>query len=332
MMTRPLRGHARRPAQLAQRFAGAHAASWTPATRSTPTRRWERTREVVDALRGRCDRAQRPLRRAAGAATTGRRDRRGSRPARARLDRRPAAFERVSTTPATSSSTACIATRSTAWRAPVPPRPFVRAVRLRPRSPVARRMGEDLPALHRARALAARWPRPGTRCIGDRRLARARAAARRLLLGGGAVRPRRLPAGFRRRRRRWPSRRASSLERVRAASAIASAATTCRCGGAYGVDLWRPDEVVRDSFAVVVPSDVGRRRLHASQSGCCGSRTIPTSVSATTSTTTTTIAGSHDGSGRCDRRRRVPPRREGTDHVRHQRRLPLRAAASPTRC
>ncbi len=27
-------------------------------------------------------------------------------------------------------------------------------------------------------------------------------------------------------------------------------------GGAYGVDLWRPDRVVRDSFAVVVPPDV----------------------------------------------------------------------------
>jgi hypothetical protein len=27
-------------------------------------------------------------------------------------------------------------------------------------------------------------------------------------------------------------------------------------GGAYGVDRWRPDEVVRDSFAIQVPGDV----------------------------------------------------------------------------
>ena len=29
-------------------------------------------------------------------------------------------------------------------------------------------------------------------------------------------------------------------------------------GGAYGVDQWRPDEVVRDSFELIVPGDVAK--------------------------------------------------------------------------
>ena len=159
---------------------------------------------------------------------------------------RARARSRASTTAATSWSTGCDrAALDTLQRRRPAARPFVHAVRPGARS--GRRAGwaTGCPAAP-VRALAPRDVAPGDTLQRHGRLAGAGAAAGRLLPGVGALRPAaagRIPAARRGREA------GAQADRARcAASATASAKTTCRSAGAYGVDLWRPDQVVRDSF------------------------------------------------------------------------------------
>jgi hypothetical protein len=212
-----------------------------------PNASWERTREVVRrygvdaiALNGRFDSAPRfsywaPSRDWYAAA-------------RARLDRRPDAFERLYDAAGFTVYRVRQAALDTLSEPPAR-RPYVVAFE-RGRFPVARSTGADSPALHRL-VLAPRVVAPGDTVRGMaewRSLAPLPPGSYRV-----AVRfDRALPAGF-----TPPAALAKParkvLERMRR-ELYRFRADHLPTGGAYGVDLWRPDEVVRDSFAVWIPN------------------------------------------------------------------------------
>ncbi|HEY2955040.1 MAG TPA: hypothetical protein VGK89_07315 [Candidatus Eisenbacteria bacterium] len=170
--------------------------------------------------------------------------------ARARLDRHPAAFERV-LDPGDFVVYAVHRAALDTLSEPAPPRPFVTPFRSGA-LPIARRMDAGLPALHRLTL----WPRAAAR--GDtvrgvaewRALERARPASYFV-----AVRfDQDLPGGFR--PPAWIAKPARKLfERARG-ERFRFGTAHLPVGGAYGVDEWRPEEVVRDSFELVVPMDV----------------------------------------------------------------------------
>jgi hypothetical protein len=132
-----------------------------------------------------------------------------------------------------------------------PPRPSVQPY-VRGRLPIARRMGESLPVLHSVR-LTPRVLAPGDTMVG---VARWRAV--------GPLEPgsywvslrfdRPLPAGFD--PPRWLGKPARKLIETLRSERYRFRSDHLPAGGGYGVDLWRPDEVLVDSFAVVVPRDV----------------------------------------------------------------------------
>ena len=169
------------------------------------------------------------------------------RSARARLDRHPEAFERVHDT----GDFVVYRLRGAALDSlDEPPQPRLYVARFEPdRFPIARLVAEGSPALH---ALAL-WPRvlaPGDTLHGVA-LWRAltplppgsyRVAVRfdRALPGEFAP-----PAPLAKPARKVLERARHELYRFRA--------DHLPVGGAYGVDLWRPEEVVRDSFSVAIP-------------------------------------------------------------------------------
>ena len=172
-------------------------------------------------------------------------------PARARLDAAPDAFERVFDT----GDFVVYRIRRSALdtlSGPPMPRPFVRPF-VSGRAPIARRMGDGLPVLHMARvgpAVAA----PGETLLGiaDWR------ALEPLRAGSYSVSVRfdreDLPGGF-----RPPATIAKPARKL--LEAVRGERYRFRgdhqpARGAYGVDLWRPDEIVRDSFEVVIPGDI----------------------------------------------------------------------------
>ncbi len=216
-----------------------------------PYATWERTREVVRrygvdaiALNGRFTTAPRfnywaPSREWYGAA-------------RARLDRHVNAFERAYD----AGDFVVYRVRGSALDSLVAlgerpsPRPYV--ARFEPgRFPVARRTGEGAPVLHRLR-LTPRVLSPGDtlRCVAEWRALEAlpagsyRVAVRfdRPLRGGFSP-----PPALAKPARKVLERATGELYRFRA--------DHLPTDGAYGVDLWRPDEVVRDSFTVQIPRE-----------------------------------------------------------------------------
>ncbi|MBI5709170.1 MAG: hypothetical protein HZC42_02555 [Candidatus Eisenbacteria bacterium] len=214
-----------------------------------PYASWERTRAVVRrygvdavALNGRFTEAPRL------AYWTPRPD--WYRAARARLDAVPAAFERVYDRDRFAVYRVRRAALDTLSASPRP-RAFVRT--FAPGScPVARRMGPGLPALV-SLALAARTARPGESlgAVAEWRAPGALPAGSCLVavrfdraLPGGVSPPRFLSKPVRKVMER--------LNRERYRFRV----DHLPAGGEYGVELWRPDEVVRDSFEVAVPRDV----------------------------------------------------------------------------
>ncbi|HET7225496.1 MAG TPA: DUF6541 family protein, partial [Candidatus Eisenbacteria bacterium] len=176
--------------------------------------------------------------------------------ARARLDRAPQAFERVYDDAGFTVyrvHRAALAALSGAV-----PRPFVD--RYDPRTAtVARRMGDDRPALQWAML----WP--ATAAPGDTLHGVFAWRALRPLAPGSydvAVRfDRPLPDGMA--PPAWlakPVRKV--IERVRH-ERYRFRADHLPVAGDYGVDLWRPDQVVRDSFQLVVPADAAPGRYVA---------------------------------------------------------------------
>jgi hypothetical protein len=174
--------------------------------------------------------------------------------ARARLDARPDAFPRVFDTGdfvVYRVNPAALDTLS----GPAAPRPFVRP--FRPGiDPVARSMGEGLPALL-AFHLERRRLAPGDTLRGAllwRAQDRAPAGSYQVFLRFD----RRLPGGLRppalvaKPARKLLERLRGELYRFRV--------DRLPTGGAYGVDLWGPDEVVRDSIEAVVPPTAAQGR------------------------------------------------------------------------
>jgi hypothetical protein len=207
---------------------------------------WARTREVVRrygvsaiALNGRFESAPRFNYWAPS--------REWYRAARARLDLHPEAFERIYD----QRDFTVYRVRTSgldSLEAPAPPRPGVERFESG-RFGIARRAGDDSPALHGLML----WPRvvaPGDtlhavaewRALGALAPASYRVAVRfdRALPGGFAP-PRALAK---------PARKV--LERVNR-ELYRFRSDHLPAGGTYGVDLWRPDEVVRDSFTVAIP-------------------------------------------------------------------------------
>jgi hypothetical protein len=213
-----------------------------------PYATWERTREVVRrygvnaiALNGRFASAPRFNYWAPS--------REWYRAARARFDRHTDAFERVYD----ERDFVVYRVRSAALDSleePAPLRPCVARFESG-RFAIARRTGEDSPALHGL----VLWPR--VLAPGDTLNGVAEWRALRSLAPGSyrvAVRfDRALPGGFSPPRalakpaRKVLERAKHELYRFRADHLPA--------GGVYGVDLWRPDEVVRDSFTVAIPRE-----------------------------------------------------------------------------
>lgn len=212
-----------------------------------PYTTWERTREVVRrygvdviALNGRFDAAPRfnywaPSREWFSGA-------------RARLDRHASAFERVHDTGDFAVYRVRHAALDSLDEAP-PARPYVS--RYEPgRFPIARRLGDDSPGLLGLRIAPRVVPPGGTMqaAIDWRALEPLPAGSYRV-----AVRfDRALPGGFEppaaiaKPARKVIEEARHELYRFRA--------DHLPVGGAYGVDLWRPEEVVRDSFLVRVPA------------------------------------------------------------------------------
>lgn len=170
--------------------------------------------------------------------------------ARARLDAAPAAFERVYDRDrfvVYRVHPAALDTLS------VPPRPraFVRS--LAPgRSPVARRMGAGLPALVSLELTA------GTAHPGDTLGAVAGWRALEALPAGAclvAVRfDRALPGGLS--PPRFLSKPVRKVVEKLNHERYRFRVDHLPAGGEYGLDLWSPDEVVRDHFEIAVPRDV----------------------------------------------------------------------------
>jgi len=174
--------------------------------------------------------------------------------ARARFDARPDAFPVV----LDEGDLVAYAVRRDALdtlSAPVPQRPFARPW-APGRFPVARRVAEGAPALVRF-TLRPRVAFPGDTIAG---VAEWR-AVERAAAGSWQVPvrfDRDLPAGFT--PPAWIAKPARKvLERLRG-ERYRFRADHLPAGGAYGVDLWRPDEVVSDSFRVAVPRDAAPGR------------------------------------------------------------------------
>ena len=171
--------------------------------------------------------------------------------ARARLDRAPGAFERVYDAGdfvVYRVHRAALDTVST----PVPPRPFVVPWRSGTWS-AGRQTDPDVPALCQF-ALYPREAAPGDTltAVADWRAPEPLPPASYTValrcdrvVPPGAARPPAMVAK--------PARKL--IERVRG-ERYRFRADHLPVGGAYGVDLWRPDQVVRDSFTFVVPRDV----------------------------------------------------------------------------
>ncbi len=134
---------------------------------------------------------------------------------------------------------------------PPRPRPFVRPF-VPGRSPVGRRMGDGLPALHLLR-LSSPIASPGDTLWGVadwRALESLPPRSYRVALRIAAP----LPGGFE--PPRWIGKPARKLvERLRGVR-YRFRADHLPVSGSYGVDLWGPDQLVRDSFPVVVPGDM----------------------------------------------------------------------------
>ncbi len=172
------------------------------------------------------------------------------RAARARLDAAPAAFERVYDRDGFAIyrvRRAALDTLSTPPRPCAFVRPFVPG-----RFRVARRIGPRLPALV-SLALASHTARPG-----DTLGATAEWRALEGLPAGAyqvAVRfDRALPGGAS--PPRWITKPVRKVMEKLNHERYRFRVDHLPAGGAYGVDLWRTDEVVCDSFEVVVPRDV----------------------------------------------------------------------------
>jgi len=172
--------------------------------------------------------------------------------ARARLDRHPGAFERVFDRDGFVVYQVRTGALDTLSGRP-PSRPFVAS--FRPGAfPVARRMDGGLPALHRLTL----WPRAAAAGDTVRGVAEWRAleSAPPAAYYVSVRFDRGLPGGFR--PPAWIGKPARKLlERARG-ERYRFAASHLPAGGAYGVDQWRPDEVVRDSFELIVPGDVAK--------------------------------------------------------------------------
>lgn len=170
--------------------------------------------------------------------------------ARARLDAAPAAFERVHEERGFTVYRVHRDALDT-LSAPPPRRPFSVPF-VSGRFPIGRRFADDMPVLHRLQLWPVRVVRGDTlRGVADwRALAPLRAGSYRVSLRfdqplPGGFTP---PAGVGKPMRKLLEKFAH--HRFRFGDQHLPVA------GAYGVDLWRPDEVVRDSFALVVPPDV----------------------------------------------------------------------------
>jgi hypothetical protein len=170
--------------------------------------------------------------------------------ARARLDGVPGAFERVFDT----GDFVVYRVRRAALdtlAVPVPPRPYVLPWEPGTWSP-GRAVDPGLPALCRF-ALARREAAHGDTVVGIAHW-RAPAPLRQASYFVALRFDRPLPDGFRPPAAVGkPARKL--IERLRG-ERYRFRADHLPVGGAYGVDLWRPDQVVRDSFAFVVPGDV----------------------------------------------------------------------------
>jgi len=168
---------------------------------------------------------------------------------RARLDAEPAAFERV----ADEGDLVVyrVHPEGLARLHGAPPRPMVSPYEPS-HAPIGRRIGDDLPALH---ALTL-WP--GLASPGDtvRGVAEWRALAP---LPSGSYRiavrfDRALPGGLE--PPRAITKPVRKLVETLARHRYRFRADHLPARGEYGVDLWKPDEMVRDSFDLVVPGDV----------------------------------------------------------------------------
>jgi hypothetical protein len=170
--------------------------------------------------------------------------------ARARLDAVPAAFERVHDERGFTVYRVHRTALDTLG-APPRPRPFTVPF-VSGRFPIGRRFADDMPVVHRLQLWPARVVRGDTlRGVADwRALAPLPGGSYRVSvrfdqpLPGGFTPPaaigkplRKLLEKLQHRRFRFGDQHLPVM-------------------GAYGVDLWRPGEIVRDSFEVVVPADV----------------------------------------------------------------------------
>lgn len=170
--------------------------------------------------------------------------------ARSRFDARPAAFERVYDR----GGFTVYRVHRTALdtlSGPPAPRPFV-VPYVAGRFPIGRRFDDHLPVVHRLTL----WPPRVAR--GDTLHGVAEWRALQSLRGGSylvSVRfEGRMPGGFA--PPAWMAKPARKvLERLRH-ERYRFRDDHLPTAGAYGVDLWRPDEIVRDSFDYVVPADV----------------------------------------------------------------------------
>ena len=169
--------------------------------------------------------------------------------ARARLDREPSAFERIYDRDAFTIYRVHPEALDS-LRAPVPPRPFTFPF-VSGRMPIGRRYADDLPVVHRLSLVPPRAAR------GDTLTGFADWRSLRPLPGGAYMVSLRfetaMPGGF-----SPPAMVAKParklLEKLRR-ERYRFRTDHLPASGAYGVDLWRPDQVVRDSFRMEVPRD-----------------------------------------------------------------------------
>ena len=177
--------------------------------------------------------------------------------ARARLDRHPEAFERVFDRDGLVIYVVRAAALAALTESP-PARPFVIPFQSGA-FPVARRQSDGMPALHLV-TFSSRVAAPGdtVRAVAEWRALEAMRPGSYFV----TVRfDRDLPGGFEPPAAIGkPARKL--LERVRG-ERYRFSSSHLPAGGAYGVDQWRSDEVVRDSFELVVPRDVAEGEYRA---------------------------------------------------------------------
>lgn len=176
--------------------------------------------------------------------------------ARARLDSAPAAFERVYDAGGFTVyrvHRAALDTLDTLGTPGAPPRPRPFTVPfVSGRFPIARRFADDMPVIHRLALWPVRVVRGDTlHGVADwRALAPLPGASYRVSvrfdqpLPGGFTPPAAIAKPVRKLLEKLEHRRFRFGDQH------------LPVAGAYGVDLWRPGEIVRDSFTIVVPSDV----------------------------------------------------------------------------